>query len=228
MIWVGRLISIAVILQTIELFWVRPWNWKILAKEIPRVFRPLLKSNAFLLSLRLVAAVVALIFPHPLAIAVVWLTTWGVAVRWRGTFNGGSDAMTFLILTAWLVSAILPSSESIALLYIAIQLILSYLVAGIAKIVSPQWRNGQAPQYFLAMSGVAVTPEQAFVLAWVVLVFECLFPLAVFAPIPFLLFGLVFHLMNVYFFGLNRFVFAWVAAYPALLISVAHSPLLGL
>ena len=222
MIWVGRLISVAVLLQTIELFWIRPWNWKILVDEIPRVLRPFLKSNSVLLSIRLMAAVGALIFPHPVLIAIMWLTTWGIAIRWRGTFNGGSDAMTFLILSAWLLSSWVPYLAPICLLYIAIQLILSYFVAGISKLVSPQWRTGQAPQYFLAQSGWAITPAFGFFMAWAVLAFECLFPLAVFAPIPFLILAFVFHVLNAYLFGLNRFAFAWLAAYPALILSLAH------
>lgn len=223
MIWVGRLISVAVLLQTIEFFWIRPWNWKILAPEVPRVLRPFLKSNALLLWVRLLAAVGALIWPHPVLILLMWLSSWGIAIRWRGTFNGGSDAMTFLILSAWLVSAVFPDFKSICLFYIAIQLILSYFVAGIAKIMSPQWRTGQAPQYFLAQAGWAITPAQGFFMAWAVLAFECLFPLAIFAPVPFLILAIVFHVTNAYLFGLNRFVFAWAAAYPALILSLNHS-----
>ena len=56
-------------------------------------------------------------------------------------------------------------------------------------------------------------------LAWSVIGFECLFPLAWFDPRLCLLLmaaGAGFHLLNSYVFGLNRFLFAWLAAYPAL------------
>lgn len=222
MIWVGRLISFAIVLQTVEFFFVPPWNWKILRQEVPKLLRPLIKSNRSLLIFRLLAAIAVLIFPHPLFIFILWITTWGIAIRWRGTFNGGSDTMSFLIVTAWLVSALFPATTSICLLYIAIQLILSYFVAGIAKIISPQWRTGHALQYFLSRANIAISPGGAFYLSWVVLLFECLFPLAVFAPWPFLIAAMLFHLANAYIFGLNRFFFAWLAAYPALILSLAH------
>lgn len=115
MTWVGRLISIAVILQTVEFFWVTPWKWQIIAPEIPHVLRPLLRCNKTLLSVRLVAAFAALFFQHSLVIFILLITTWGIAVRWRGTFNGGSDAMTFQILLAWLVASCVPEWGRFAL-----------------------------------------------------------------------------------------------------------------
>ena len=218
----GRLISVAVLLQTFELYWIRPWKWEIIEGEIPLILKPFLKSNLILLTLRLLAAAGALIYPNPIVIAILLLTSWALAIRWRGTFNGGSDAMTFLILSAWLVAAIVPRFESVCLLYIAIQLILSYFVAGIVKIMSPQWRSGQALTYFFHQYGFQVSTMTAFILSWGVITVECLFPFAVFAPTAFVGIVIIFHLANVYIFGLNRFFFAWLAAYPALFLALAH------
>jgi hypothetical protein len=56
--------------------------------------------------------------------------------------------------------------------------------------------------------------------SWSVLCFECGFPVALLVPsvtLPWLAVGLLFHVANAYIFGLNRFVFAWLAAYPSLL-----------
>ena len=52
-----------------------------------------------------------------------------------------------------------------------------------------------------------------------VLALECCFPVVLLSPtlcmivLPVML---IFHLGNAWLFGLNRFVFAWLAAYPAL------------
>jgi hypothetical protein len=218
MIWVGRLISFAALLQTIEFFWIPEWGWEFLRPEIPRFIRPLLKSNRLLLTVRLLAAIGALLFGEPLFIAILLLSTWGIAIRWRGTFNGGSDAMTFLILAAWLVAACFPSLESVCLLYVAIQLVLSYFVAGIAKAINPQWRSGEALSYFFAQSGFKISPQTSLALSWLLLLIECSFPLAFFAPKLFVIMAIAFHVANVYIFGLNRFFFAWLAAYPALFL----------
>lgn len=222
MIWVGRLIALACILQTVELFWIAPWDWKIVSEEWPKWVRPLLRFNKTWLVVRLLAASLSLFFPNPVFVGILLLTTWAIAVRWRGTFNGGSDAMTFLILAAWWASLMFPSMQTVCVLYISIQLILSYLVAGIAKAASPQWRNGEALQYFLNQSGFYVSPVWALFLGWAVIVFECLSPLAFFAPSVFVAFAVAFHLANVFLFGLNRFFFAWLAAYPALLMAALH------
>jgi hypothetical protein len=218
MIWVGRLISFAAILQTIELFWVPAWSWDCLRLEIPRVLHPLLKSNRLLLTVRLLAAIGALLFGEPVFIAILLFSTWAIAIRWRGTFNGGSDAMTFLILAAWLLAACVPQLESVCLLYVAIQLVLSYFVAGIAKIFNPQWRNGEALTYFFAQSGFNISRGTSLGLSWILIAIECLFPFAFYAPTLFVITAITFHVANVYIFGLNRFFFAWLAAYPALFL----------
>jgi hypothetical protein len=58
-------------------------------------------------------------------------------------------------------------------------------------------------------------------LAWSVIVLETLFPLCVIVHPPlfwvFLLWGLGFHIFCAFFMGLNNFVWAFVATYPALL-----------
>ncbi len=56
--------------------------------------------------------------------------------------------------------------------------------------------------------------------SWAILVFELAFPLAFASPIActvLLCMGAAFHVANAITFGLNRFLWAWIAAYPALL-----------
>jgi hypothetical protein len=218
MTWVGHLISFAVILQSIEFFWIPAWRWQTLAPDFPKVLAPVLRSHQLLNVLRLVAAILAMYSPIPAALALMVVTTWLINVRWRGTFNGGSDFMTFHILLAWFIASVAPGFEKACLLYIAIQVILSYFVAGIAKLRNPEWRSGHALETFLNRVDIMPPKNVCFILSWVLMVFEVLFPLALKMPLPFVVMAIFFHLTNVYVFGLNRFFFAWLAGYPALFL----------
>jgi hypothetical protein len=60
----------------------------------------------------------------------------------------------------------------------------------------------------------------ATALGWTVIAWECLFPLAWLDPhlcLGMLACGAVFHAANLWVFGLNRFFWAWLAGYPAVL-----------
>jgi hypothetical protein len=227
MLWTGRLISLAVLLQTLELMNLPVWRWEIVRDEIPRPLRALARPYSLLLWTRIGAAIVALVYPNWFCVALLLLTTWLIAIRWRGTFNGGSDIMTFHILAAWLVSTLfpeIPAVQKICMLYIAVQVVLSYFVAGTAKLVQREWRSGTALQTFLRQYGVPLGGPISFALAWAVMTFEVLAPLALFSPMATLVLiggGLVFHLACFRVFSLNRFFFVWLAAYPALYAALA-------
>ncbi len=214
MIWTGYLISLAVFLQTLESASIRAWPWRLVEGEMPRVLRPLLRRADILLWLRAAAALSALALPNGASVFLMWMTTWLLAIRWRGTFNGGSDTMTFHILTAWMVSLWFPQLERACLYYIAVQLILSYFIAGVAKASRREWWSGEALAGFLRRYRAPVFAPA--LLSWAIVAFELAAPLAWIAPVPFAAAAMAFHLLNVYVFGLNRFFWAWLAAYPAL------------
>lgn len=230
--WVGRLISFALVLQTLEFMRIRPFAWTTIEPEIPRVLRPFVQHYSALLYVRLICALLALLFPHAAFAMVLLLTTWLIAVRWRGTFNGGSDSMAIQILIAWSVCLCFPSSAKACVYYIAIQTVLSYAVAGFAKLKQPAWRNGTALSRFTqaysrvphespANLGAVAIQRAPAIWAWIVIAFECSFPLAMLNPSLCLVYiagGIAFHFVNFYVFGLNRFFFTWMAAYPALYI----------
>jgi hypothetical protein len=196
---VGIPISIAVLLQALE-------NLKIH------------KGRARLLALlQLTGSVFCLGFSPlaPVGGVLMLAGVWGIAVHWRGTLNGGSDFMTFHVLAAWTAQLWFPSLTHYAFFYIAIQLILSYTIAGLAKIASSEWREGTALPEILGRYGSAWRPSRFF--SWGLMLYELSWPLAYWHPVPYVLTGMLFHLINAYVFGLNRFFWAWLAAYPALL-----------
>jgi hypothetical protein len=121
-------------------------------------------------------------------------------------------------------------SESIALLFIAVQTTLSYFVAGISKLVSREWRNGTAIVGIFATEAyghdwifrlLERIPSLKLPGAWAVILFETLFPIAL-LPNDWLLVGMLaititFHVFNAIFMGLNNFLVAFPATYPAII-----------
>lgn len=140
------------------------------------------------------------------------------AARFRGNFNGGSDAMTLVVLLGLAVGRTFSASAGLG--YIAAQLVLSYFLAGCWKLRERAWREGSALDRLLALPQYRSTPLLLPASRWLgygVIAFECAFPLSLFGlALPFAALGLTFHAVNARVLGLNRFLWAWLAAYPAL------------
>ncbi|MEQ3672451.1 HTTM domain-containing protein [Pseudophaeobacter sp.] len=160
---------------------------------------------------------------------------WGISLamlwRFQGPYNGGSDKMTMLILSCLSLAHLAPTAfwQEMALSYLAVQLVLSYFVSGLVKVVNPEWRCGEALRDVFRFSaypvseglrGLADHPRFLFVMGWAVILFELVFPLALLDPVALklaLLCAAGFHFSNACFFGLNRFFWIWLCAYPALI-----------
>ena len=151
--------------------------------------------------------------------------------RFQGPYNGGSDRMSLLILCCLCLVYFMPTLQwrEYVFGYLALQLVLSYFVSGWVKIVNPEWRNGRALQDVFRFSAYPVSdflrgwadwPRLLFVMSWSVMLFELLFPFTLLTQVT-LIVGLViaaiFHLANAFLFGLNRFFWIWLAAYPSIL-----------
>lgn len=151
--------------------------------------------------------------------------------RCDGPYNGGSDRLAILMLFCLLLANLLPTVRwrELALGYLAAQLVLSYLMSGWVKIVNPDWRTGRALNDVFAFSAypvsetlrnLAARPRLLWCAAWGVMAFELLFPLSLLdarALYVALAIAALFHVANALLFGLNRFVWVWIAAYPSLL-----------
>lgn len=247
--WSTKIIALAVLLQAIEILQLRRtfasdgiWKWKTLQHEFAFFSKPArallnvaLDVPNFLVivvaQIGLALAVLAIAHPHP-AILVGLLSTNGlIALRWRGTFNGGADYMTVLTLLLLTIHAFVPGNRIVelgCLWYLALQAVLSYFIAGAVKLRNADWRAGKALAHFL--SGPPYDPPAHFVNmarnralmllgSWTIILFEVSFPAALMNPktsAAYIAAAFLFHLLNVATFGLNRFLFAWSATYPAL------------
>lgn len=218
------------------------WSWPIQRADIPNasvrawldvLFQP--RCHQWHLLLRLLGSAVLALQGASLPLVVfLFVGNLLILIRWRGAFNGGSDFMTLVVLTGLLISQVVGAFGNVQLgwqagfWYIAIQAITSYFMSGAVKLLRPEWRNGSAMTIFLngAIYGpLSAThslrhPWLAMVGSWGFIVWEILFPLSLLEPrlaAVFCAVAALFHFLVFWFFGLNRFFWAWVCAFPAII-----------
>lgn len=157
-----------------------------------------------------------------------------IAIRFRGAFNGGSDFMTLAVLMGIAVGTIATPwvGESLAwraaIWLISIQALSSYFLSGTVKLRYAGWRDGRALPALLdggihgplAADSVLRVRPVAIMASWAFILWEAAFPLAMIDPRVTTLWcaiGAVFHFLVWWYFGLNRFFWAWLATFPALM-----------
>jgi hypothetical protein len=147
----------------------------------------------------------------------------------------GSDHMNAIVLTTGTIGLFFSSYKIyvVCAIFITAQLMLSYWVAGIAKIISVDWRLGGSTSCILSTWTYGLPPVGEFIhrhmllsrlIDWSVIVFELLFPFGWFLPGKVLIFvlviGILFHLSNALVMGLNTFLFAFTSAYPCAFFTI--------
>lgn len=147
----------------------------------------------------------------------------------------GSDHMNAIVLTTGAVVLLVndPKIYVLGAVFIALQLSLSYAVAGVAKALSVEWRSGRSTSCILCTWTYGLPPVGEFLRShpqlsrsvdWFVIAFEVSFPFAMFLPgrawIAVLITGLIFHLFNALIMGLNTFLWAFASGYPPLVFAV--------
>ena len=238
------MINCSIIVQSIEYLSLKKhfsekgiWRWSEIKQEHPvlPIFSFLLSENNFIYFLvaRIVSALgLIFFFPHSfILILFLFFTSLLISLRFRGSFNGGSDYMALIILSALCIAAFFktPRVQMGVLWYISLQVCTSYFIAGMVKIKQRKWRNAEALSKHMTSSNynpprwsqnIFSKKIWAMCAAWGVIVFEICFPIILTQHNPsvlyWLLAGFLFHLTNVLFFGLNRFLIVWCATYPAL------------
>lgn len=151
--------------------------------------------------------------------------------RFQGPYNGGSDRMSLLVLACVTAAHLAPSRHLAETFYayLAFQLTLSYFISGWVKVKNPEWQQGRALRDVFLYSAYPVSESLRgwadhrrllFLAGWAVMLFELVFPLALLNPVTLwaaLVVAGVFHFSNACFFGLNRFFWIWLSAYPSIL-----------
>lgn len=165
--------------------------------------------------------------------AATYLAATNFAVHARSPYGSdGSETVLTISLTTLALSKAFssdPRARQACLWFIAAQSCLSYGIAGVAKAISPVWRDGTAVRdifrtrmfgHRFAFDFLRERPRLSRALGHVTIVGETLFPLVLVAPGPvaraLLAVGAGFHGSNAVFMGLNRFVWAFLGTYPAI------------
>ena len=172
--------------------------------------------------------------PHLALLATVALTT--STMMLRTTFGlEGSDQVVLLLFVTLTLIFVHPSPIviDIGLWFIALQTALAYFTSGIYKITSRTWLDGSALVGIFGTQAyghpavarlLALHPQATTWLSRLFCAAECAFPLVLVLPAsalpPFLVGGLLFHLCCAFFMGLNNFLWAFVAMYPAVAFCV--------
>lgn len=238
--------SFALVMTAGLLWWSLLWQ----AVEERRFFKTLplssrSPSNLIAMTEGLIVLAIALVLPMgaELKSAAILFGAAGLLIdrihmrwRFRGPLSGGSDSITLLALTCATLAAgadvfgFDPRIGEIALAYLGLQAVLSYVMAGLAKLKSSDWRSGRLLHDIAFLSPYPVPPAlQNFLrdrgpsflklIAWTVLIFELSFAFVIFDLrwlLCWLALAFAFHFLNALVLGLNRFTWAWLAAYPAI------------
>lgn len=189
-----------------------------------------------ILALRLVALFclpITLWFDHGSAATLAVICFTSLLMHFRCPFGmDGSDQMLTQIFGALLIGQLSGSAlgHKSALWFIAAQACLSYFTSGMAKAVSPHWRDGKVVfaifntrtyGYEPAARWLHNSPGTTRVLGSGAVFMECIFPISILVGFPacllFIAWGVGFHIMNAVVMGLNSFFWSFVATYPAVI-----------
>lgn len=193
------------------------------------------KSFQYLVWSQILLSVFGLFYAEIALFAGLFVIQLLICIRFRGTFNGGSDMMTFVILTGVLISLFGKSGQqNLGFIYIAIHTLYSYFKAGFVKILQPDWRRGLALPAFFERSQYADVrvlgswlrkkPTLSLTLCWMAVLFELSSVVLLFFPgfaILYFVCAAIFHFLIFMTFGLNRFFWNWMAAWPAVIFTLS-------
>lgn len=218
-------------------------NWKI-SKEItfPFLDNPVInwlfkpKNFIILLLFKMVLVFVLFfttIFSDGWTLFILLLFLVSLLIHYRDVYGkDGSDQMqlTIILILALCTSNLTTQNIKLyGLFFITAQSYLSYLTAGISKILSKSWRQGNA--LFLIVNTASFgnvrlakllhKGKLSFYLGWFVIITEILFPFTILLPFPYLIFCLscmfLFHIINAFIMGLNIFPWAFLSTYPSII-----------
>ncbi|WP_051215410.1 hypothetical protein [Granulicoccus phenolivorans] len=212
-----------------------PWPWA--QERVDQLFRPRGYVSLLILKLATAIALLALSFLAPdarLAFGVLAaaMLVHLLLMKRRSVYGlDGADQMFAVIFLGLAVYKLMPPgsiASTAGLVYIAAQTVLSYLIAGSAKLKGPAWRSGTA------IAGIMTTKIYGNSLAagilrgraalgriacWSVIVFELTFVGVLLVDRPalwvMLAVGVLFHAGIAALMGLNSFFLSFLATYPA-------------
>jgi hypothetical protein len=191
----------------------------------------------FLIGLRIGLSVVLLILPFnsPLFVLLyACLFIIGSLVNLRNVaYRAETENIFSLVLIGTLLLRSLLPTDMVTLAslwFIALQVCIAYLTAGISKLKNPDWRKGNGFKYMVTSSELVAAPkiniyfEEHKTLTrfinWLIILFECTFPVGLFVPVIFWFFlagGIILQIAIALGLRMGKFFWIWLATYPALI-----------
>jgi hypothetical protein len=186
------------------------------------------------------AVIASVLFLDSPVVALTLLALVSSTMRfiWPVGGSGADQLQLITIVSASLCYLLLEPASAVhwAALYIAFQLILSYVTTGWSKLTSPHWRKGDVLSKIFStysyghpqMGAVlASNPRLNQIATWGPMIFFSLTPVFVIQPsqgllIVFLALALAFHVGTGILMGLNNFVMTFPATYPCVVYVHAY------
>ena len=210
------------------------------ARAMDRMFR--FENFRWVLWLRLLIAVTLVFYGWtggPLLTLLLFLQVVGIFLTRTRSYYGtdGAGQMLLITMIGLLAASLMPNSglvTSVAIAFVAAQSVLAYTIAGVAKLIAPEWRSGRSLVLLLERTNMYGNarlhrlfrrfPWMAMAASAMVIGFEVLFPLALLGEswmLAFMAIAMTFHVVLASTMHLNKFIWAFVSTYPALWFVVA-------
>lgn len=190
-----------------------------------------------LIGLRIGLSVVLLILPFNSPLFVLLYTCLfviGSLVNLRNLayMAETENRFSLVIIGTLLLRSLVPTDvvTLASLWFVALQVCIAYLTAGIAKLMNADWRKGNGFKYMATSSELVAAPKiniyfeehktLARTINWLIIVFECTFSVGLFVPVTFWFFlagGIVLQIAIAFGLRMGKFFWIWIAAYPALI-----------
>ncbi len=233
-------------------------SWRIVKLSISYApgstfLEPILARYQYVLAGRLVAGALLMMFAAvggtvwetpiiPLLFVALAGTDLVTKFRHPGGLSGAHD-MSLVVNFGMIIATLAPTEshvQTIAILFVAVQGVMGYFLAGVAKGLSEEWRNGRAIEMVFSTKTwgddrvyrfVQGFPQSKYLASWTVIGFELIFVLVLIVDphVTLLLFciAFAFHVFNAVFMGINGFLVIFPSTYPAIyyvnhLIGVAY------
>lgn len=224
---------------------LKTWQFDLLVSDLKRGL-PLPKqlivylfqdgSFKYIALLQIILAFINPLFTHWFILLILLILHVLVCIRFRGIFNGGSDMMAVVVMTGLIINLanISTTAQNLGLIYIAIHGVYSYFKAGLVKIRDMHWRQGTSIAVFFSQSlypdvryfanWLDTKPQLCKYISWSIIIFELsalAIPIFPAFALSFFFMAMSFHFLNYLAFGLNRFFWTWLSAWPAIIYTVS-------
>lgn len=182
-----------------------------------------------LIWVKTIAALVSMVYISAPALILILVIQWLSFARHKSS-NSAADQIQLIVLFGYVVAQLSPDLllRQMAMSFIAVNLLISYITAGYFKLTSKTWQSGNAMRVVLATDtygdskfyfNLLNKPVMFKVMAWATICFDFFLPfVAMMHPvgsIVFIVLGVTFHAGNAYFMGLNNFLLAFAAGFPS-------------